>query len=208
MANSNKLQRTNDDIRFVLSRLLPQVKDPRVKQGELVSITRVDTTGDLRYCKVYISVYGEVNEKEFKRGLKSVKMPTFKVTWLTTSKSADILGEKYTVSIPTPVINLYAKGGFPSVGEMFIANEAGPELVGRIGNKPAVANQDQIGDAIFRYMDAHSAANGNMNYDALASSMVRAMRSAGLGAVYLDGKQLKNSLNREAQRSGKPVMGY
>ena len=71
MANSNKLQRTNDDIRFVLSRLLPQVKDPRVKQGELVSITRVDTTGDLRYCKVYISVYGEVNEKEFKRGLKS-----------------------------------------------------------------------------------------------------------------------------------------
>ena len=71
MANSNKLQRTNDDIRFVLSRLLPQVKDPRVKQGDLVSITRVDTTGDLRYCKVYISVYGELNEKEFKRGLKS-----------------------------------------------------------------------------------------------------------------------------------------
>ena len=71
MANSNKLQRTNDDIRFVLSRLLPQVKDPRVKQGELVSITRVDTTGDLRYCKVYISVYGEIDEKEFKRGLKS-----------------------------------------------------------------------------------------------------------------------------------------
>ena len=71
MANSNKLQRTNDDIRFVLSRLLPQVKDPRVKQGDLVSITRVDTTGDLRYCKVYISVYGEINEKEFKRGLKS-----------------------------------------------------------------------------------------------------------------------------------------
>ena len=70
MAN-NKLERTNDDIRFVLSRLLPQVKDPRVRQGELVSITRVDTTGDLRYCKVYLSVLGELNEKEFKKGLKS-----------------------------------------------------------------------------------------------------------------------------------------
>ena len=70
MAN-NKLERTNDDIRFVLSRLLPQVKDPRVKQGDLVSITRVDTTGDLRYCKVFISVLGELNEKEFKKGLKS-----------------------------------------------------------------------------------------------------------------------------------------
>ena len=71
MANNNKLQRTNDDIQFVLSRLLPQVKDPRVQQGDLVSITHVDTTGDLRYCKVYLSVYGEVNEKEFKKGLKS-----------------------------------------------------------------------------------------------------------------------------------------
>ena len=70
MAN-NKLERTNDDIRFVLARLLPQVKDPRVKQGDLVSITRVDTTGDLRYCKVYLSVLGELNEKEFKKGLKS-----------------------------------------------------------------------------------------------------------------------------------------
>ena len=70
MAN-NKLERTNEDIRFVLSRLLPQVKDPRVRQGDLLSITRVDTTGDLRYCKVYLSVLGELDEKEFKRGLKS-----------------------------------------------------------------------------------------------------------------------------------------
>ena len=68
---SNKLQRTNDDIQFVLSNLLRQVKDPRVNQGSLVSITRVDTTGDLRYCKVYVSFLGEVNEKEFKKGVKS-----------------------------------------------------------------------------------------------------------------------------------------
>ncbi len=38
----------------------------------------------------------------------------------------------------------YANGGFPDVGEMFIAREAGPELVGTIGNKTAVANNDQI----------------------------------------------------------------
>lgn len=68
---SNKLQRTNDDIQFVLSNLLRQVKDPRVNQGSLISITRVDTTGDLRYCKVYVSILGEVNEKEFKKGVKS-----------------------------------------------------------------------------------------------------------------------------------------
>lgn len=38
----------------------------------------------------------------------------------------------------------YASGGLPSVGEMFIAREAGPELVGNIGRKSAVANNDQI----------------------------------------------------------------
>lgn len=68
---SNKLNRANEDIKFVLSRLLPQVKDPRVNQGGMLSITHVDTTGDLRYCKVYVSVLGELNEKEFKKGLKS-----------------------------------------------------------------------------------------------------------------------------------------
>ena len=68
---SNHLQRINDDIRRTLADLLRQVKDPRVQQGDLVSIVRTDTTGDLRYCKVYLSVLGEVNEKEFKKGLRS-----------------------------------------------------------------------------------------------------------------------------------------
>ncbi len=67
---SNKLARTNDDIQFVLSKLLPQVKDPRVQQG-MISVTRVETTGDLRYAKVWLSVLGMRDEKEFKRGLKS-----------------------------------------------------------------------------------------------------------------------------------------
>ena len=41
-----------------------------------------------------------------------------------------------------------AEGGFARVGEMFIAREAGPELVGSIGNKTAVANNDQIVDSV------------------------------------------------------------
>ena len=67
---SNKLARTNDDIQFVLSKLIPQVKDPRVQQG-MISVTRVETTGDLRYAKVWLSVLGMRDEKEFKKGLKS-----------------------------------------------------------------------------------------------------------------------------------------
>ena len=68
---SNHIQRINEDIRLCLSEKLRQVKDPRVQQGGLLSVVRCDTTGDLRYCKVYLSVLGEVNEKELKKGLKS-----------------------------------------------------------------------------------------------------------------------------------------
>ena len=68
---NNRIERTNDDVRYVLSQLLPRVKDPRVQQGGLLSITRAEVTGDLRYCKVWISVLGELNEKEFRRGLRS-----------------------------------------------------------------------------------------------------------------------------------------
>ena len=67
---SNRIGRTNDDIQRVLSGLLRQVKDPRVQQG-MISVTRVETTGDLRYAKVWLSVLGGVDEREFKRGLKS-----------------------------------------------------------------------------------------------------------------------------------------
>lgn len=67
---SNKLARTNDDIQRVLSALLREIKDPRVQQG-MISVTRVETTGDLRYSKIWLSVLGMHDEKEFKRGLKS-----------------------------------------------------------------------------------------------------------------------------------------
>ena len=67
---SNKLARTNDDIQFVLSSLLRNVKDPRVS-GKMISVTRVETTGDLRYSKIWLSVLDLDDEKEFKKGLKS-----------------------------------------------------------------------------------------------------------------------------------------
>lgn len=42
----------------------------------------------------------------------------------------------------------YAEGGFPQTGEMFLARESGPEMVGRLGKRTAVANNDQIVDGI------------------------------------------------------------
>ena len=68
--SSNRLARTNDDIQFVISKLLRDVKDPRIA-GRMMSVTRVETTGDLRYSKIWLSVMGLDDEKEFKKGLKS-----------------------------------------------------------------------------------------------------------------------------------------
>ena len=62
--------RTNDDIQFVLSRKLRDIKDPRIA-GRMISVTRVETTGDLRYAKVWLSVLDLEDEKEFKKGLKA-----------------------------------------------------------------------------------------------------------------------------------------
>lgn len=75
-----------------------------------------------------------------------IKMPHF--SWTTTPASGwmsevlDALG--LPTSLPKLNVSWYASGGFPSMGEMFIAREAGPELVGSIGRKTAVANNDQI----------------------------------------------------------------
>lgn len=46
-------------------------------------------------------------------------------------------------------IEMFANGGFPRSGELFVAREAGAEMVGNIGGKTAVANNDQIERAIF-----------------------------------------------------------
>ena len=67
---SNRINRINEEIQKELSELLRTVKDPRV-QGTMISITRVETTPDLRYTKVYVSFLQEDKAKEAMAGLKS-----------------------------------------------------------------------------------------------------------------------------------------
>lgn len=66
---SNRIGRINEEIQRELSDLIRSLKDPRVQT--LLSITRVDTTPDLRYSKIYISVLDEEKQKDALRGLKS-----------------------------------------------------------------------------------------------------------------------------------------
>ena len=66
----NRIGRINEEIRKELSALLRTVKDPRVSEG-MLTITRVDTTSDLRYARVYISALNCTDEKGLMKGLKS-----------------------------------------------------------------------------------------------------------------------------------------
>ena len=83
------------------------------------------------------------------KGLNSVVAVPFNginaaLNWI---KGIEIVGIKPFEGLKTinvPQIPLLADGGFPEMGQMFIAREAGPEMVGTIGNKTAVANNEQI----------------------------------------------------------------
>ena len=67
---SNRIGRINEDLQRELSSLIRTLKDPRVQQS-MVSVTKVEATGDLRYAKVYISVLDKDKSKETLKGLKS-----------------------------------------------------------------------------------------------------------------------------------------
>ena len=67
---SNRILLINEEIQKELSALLRTVKDPRV-QDVMISITRVETTPDLRYTKVYVSFLQEEKAADAMKGLKS-----------------------------------------------------------------------------------------------------------------------------------------
>ena len=66
---SNRIGRINEEIQRELASLIPNVKDPRV--SGLISVTAVDTTPDLRYAKIYISVLDKSDCAQVLKGLKS-----------------------------------------------------------------------------------------------------------------------------------------
>lgn len=84
----------------------------------------------------------------------------------------------------------FATGGFPDVGQLFFANEAGPELVGTIGGRTAVAPSNDIVEAVRQGVyDAVTAANGNGNNDVSVK-------------VYLDSREIRAGQERLARAWG------
>ena len=67
---SNRIGRINEEIQRELASAIRNLKDPRV-QKTMISITRVETTPDLRYAKIYVSFLQKDCAKEAIKGLKS-----------------------------------------------------------------------------------------------------------------------------------------
>ncbi len=68
---SNRIGRINEEIQRELATQIRSLKDPRVSGTGMVSVTRVNTTPDLRYAQVFISVLDKAQEKDVLKGLKS-----------------------------------------------------------------------------------------------------------------------------------------
>ena len=63
MSNGRRVARVAALIRREISQLLINgIRDQRVQQG-IITITEVEVSGDLQHCKVFVSIYGEENEK-------------------------------------------------------------------------------------------------------------------------------------------------
>lgn len=93
----------------------------------------------------------------------------------TTTPGASAYGIQKTKAGTGGYFAAYASGGFVDHGEAFIARESGPELVGRIGTRTAVANNDQIIRGISEGVENANTGVTNAIY-AVANQIVGAIR--------------------------------
>lgn len=110
--------------------------------------------GDALSSKVATSIgnsFGKQLGKGVAEGFKGSKFPKLKGTVNVAKNNAVNLELK-----------AYAAGGFPEVGEMFVAREAGPEMVGTIGGRTAVANNSQIVESVSQGVYAANAEQNSL----------------------------------------------
>ena len=118
-------------------------------------------------------------------------------------KGIEIIPSFNTKLLNIPKIPLMAEGGFPEQGQMFIAREAGAEMVGNIGRRTAVANNDQIVSSI-----SGGVAEANEEQNALLreqNSLLREILEKDSG-VYIDGKHLTDSVEKYQRERGRVLV--
>ena len=95
-------------------------------------------------------------------------------------------------------VSAYASGGFPTTGQLFVAREAGPELVGRMGGRTAVANNDQIVASIAAGVSSANDGVINALY-AVCNRVISAIDEKDMNA-YLDTRKVTDETTRTQNR--------
>jgi len=97
----------------------------------------------------------------------------------------------------------FASGGFPEHGQLFLAREAGPELVGTIGGNTAVANNAQIVDGI-----RQGVAEAEQTQNALLREQNELLMAIlqKTGTVSISGKTIKAAYDKESRQRGANIM--
>lgn len=131
--------------------------------------------------------------------LPKLKLPHISITYTPAGNTiSKFLGIS---SIPHLSVDWYANGGFPNQGDLFIANERGAEMVGSIGGKTAVANNDQIVEAVSKGVyravtEAMGGGSGNTNINLVVDGKVL-------------GRTVVNYINGQAVSTGvNPLSAY
>lgn len=130
--------------------------------------------------------YGSSLASGIARAIRNASYPTI-------TANTSTLGSTSKISVTA-----YAGGGLVDSGQLFYAREAGPELVGTIGRRTAVANNDQIVEAVKSGV-----------YEAVVAAMTNSRGAESSGEqvvrVYLDGKEITANQNRRSRMYGKGV---
>lgn len=115
-------------------------------------------------------------------------------------------GKKFGFDIPkvkAPQIPLLAKGGFPPVGQLFIANEKGPELVGRMGSRNVVVNNNQIVSSVSRGVESSFDRGTALLLNKMQTIIEYQERLLQKDmSVNIDGKKANKQLSRSRRNSG------
>ena len=99
-------------------------------------------------------------------------------------------------NIPYFSLPRFGSGGFPDSGQLFLARESGAEMVGSIGGHTAVANNDQIVQAVSTGV-----------YNAIMSAMSNQNGSNNEFHVYLSGREISAEVNQVSRDNGASILG-
>lgn len=145
LATKSSLKTIEDNV----TKITDKVKDGLSKNLKTIDVdTKINIASDMSgsfnsilsklqtFCNNWRNAINKL-ASETKETMNGIKVNNGKITY---------------TSMPKITVNKFADGGFPETGQFFLAREAGPEYVGSIGNRTAVANNDQITTALTNAM--------------------------------------------------------